>query len=206
MFDFSSSFPGLLLYFSLGVNPCVWSLVRDGSCSLRSLGPVQDLVSSIDWFTAVSGWNKPFFALLPPSRAGARIHTVLRRETPCWLPVSPRPCREHAAWRAIESSSRSPPQTWLSAPQFISINVKPLWYSLPVSGPVSSQRLTSDLHGLASSLETLANGSDASVLVMFKIKRKLPGNSFWTNIFSLFFFFSNLHWIMSDLCCLMPYL
>lgn len=60
---------------------------------------------------------------------------------------------EHTAWHAIESVAQSPSQTWLLAPQFISITVKPLWYYFQCLDQWAASSWPPDLSELASSSE-----------------------------------------------------
>lgn len=140
------------------------SLLHAGSrssSSWRLQGTQTSTDSSINWFT-----EQTTFFFPPSSCSIGQGHKFMQscRETPhagCGCGRGPGPTHpeakwENAAWHAIESTAKSPPQTWLLAPQFISISVNPPnspVLLLPVSGPVSCQELISDLCELVSSLE-----------------------------------------------------
>lgn len=109
------------------------SLLYAGSRSSTSWGLQRNQTStdsSINWFTDISPERTVFF-LLSQSQA-ENTNSCSPAETPhagCGCgPGRPEANLEHAAWHATESPARGPAQTWLPTPQFISINVKPLWY------------------------------------------------------------------------------
>lgn len=133
------------------------------------------------------------------------------------LPVSQRPRREAGSVTWCPSHRlASPPQTsWLSAQQFISINVKAPATLLPLSGPVSSRGSTSDPPppsphpGLASPLVSWERASMHHNSFSFKMRLQLPerqnqpqwkpsSHLLWTAVMMLISLYSNA-WL-----CLIP--
>lgn len=147
--------------------------------------------SSVNWFTDISLGTNNFFS--PSSCSLRHGHKFIQscRDTPCWLWWQPRPQfpRGHVGTHSMTCDwvSSSEPSTDVTSCSTVHQHQRqtPV-ILLPESGPVSSQKLTSDLSELVSSSEMFTDG--AMRRFQLQIQKQMRTNwaaSLRTNTFSL---------------------